>query len=415
MENVDPLAGLALALGIGLVIGLERGWTQREEAEGGRTAGLRTFALIGLAGGFCGLLAQKAGVWLLPAGLVAIAVLLAIAQGQLTARGGDAGLTTEVAALLTYLLGAAIPYGYAAEAAAAAAVVAALLSLKPVLHRWVEQLQPAELQAALKLLMISVVVLPFLPDRGFGPGETLNPYRLWLMVVAIAGLSFLGYVAARLAGPDRGALLIGLIGGLVSSTAATVTLSRHARTAYSPAVAAGVVAASTVMVARIGVLVGMTQPRLLGSLAPALAAAILTGLGAAGWLHRSAPGDGAPTPRLDNPLELGTALKLGAVLAAVTLFTTLLREHLGDAGLIAAAAVSGFGDVDAPTLSIAAMLDRGLAPRTAVLAIGVAVVSNTLTKAGLAAGLGGSRLGWQVGVAFAAMLAAGGAAAAIWA
>lgn len=402
---MDPLAGLATALAIGLIIGLERGWHDRELAEGHRVAGLRTFALIGLAGGFAGLLDG----WIVAAGVLGLAVLLAVAQR----RDRDLGITTEVAALLAFLLGAATLLGHPLHAVSAAVITALLLGLKPTLHAWLRRIEERELMAGLQLLLISCVVLPLLPDRGYGPDAALNPFRLWLMVVLIAGFSFLGYVAIRLAGARRGVLLTGLFAGVVSSTAATVSLSRHAHKepALHPALAAGIALAAVMMLLRIAVMVGVVQPALLAVLAPPLGAAALAGLAGAWWLSRGQAGTEAPMERPRNPLELASALQFAVLLAVVQLVAGWLRRQFGDAGLLALATLSGIADVDALTLSVASMVDRGLGLGAAAAAIGLAVLSNTIAKAVIAAWLGGGAMARPVALTYAVMVAAAGAAA----
>jgi len=405
MDVWPPLAGLGVALAIGLIVGIERGWHEREEAEGGRIAGLRTFGLVGLAGGFAGLL----GVWVIAAGVLALGVLLALAHR----RRRDLGITTEVAALLTFLLGAAAILGHLLATVAAGVVAALLLGLKPTLHAWLRRIEERELMAGLQLLLISCVVLPLLPDRGFGPDQALNPFRMWLMVVLIAGFSFLGYVAIRLVGARRGVMLTGLLGGVVSSTAVTVTLARQARAATSlrDALAAGVALAAVMMLLRIGVLVGAVQPVLLAALAPPLAAAALAGLGVAWWLNRRRIAVEAQPEPPGNPLELGSALQFALLLTIVQLAAGWLRRQFGDAGLLALAALSGLADVDAITLSAASMVDRSVALDSAALAIGLAALSNTVAKAAIAGWLGGAAMAWKVASTYAAMLAAAGVAA----
>lgn len=183
---------LGIALAIGLLIGMERGWKSRGLEEGQRIAGIRTFGLIGLAGGTSALLARELGWPVVAAGLISTAGLMIVAYGLKRQEGEDMGITTNVAAVLAFLLGALAVEGDHSLAAAAAVVTALLLGFKPVLHHWLQRLQPEELYATLKLLLISVVLLPILPDRGFGPWEALNPYRIWLMVVMITGISFAG-------------------------------------------------------------------------------------------------------------------------------------------------------------------------------------------------------------------------------
>ena len=224
-----PAVGLAASLALGLLIGLERGWRERELSDGGRVAGLRTFALTGLLGGLLATLFDDFGPWPLLGGLFGVSLLLAVSYRAATKTSGNLSITSAVAMLLTLVLGAIAAHGDIALALAAAVVVAVLLDLKPTLHRWLHLIEHRELTAALQLLVLSVVILPNLPDQGFGPYQALNPYRLWWAVVLIAGLSLAGHVAMRATGPQRGVFWTGVLGGLASSTAATLALARHAR------------------------------------------------------------------------------------------------------------------------------------------------------------------------------------------
>jgi uncharacterized membrane protein (DUF4010 family) len=410
----EDLKRLALALAIGLLTGLERGWQKREEPEGSRVAGVRTFGLMGLLGGASALLARTHGPIVLAAAFVALAALLSAGY----ARGGrerDVGATTETAALLTFALAALGATGFGKEAAAAAVVMTLLLSLKPVLHRWVAALGRAELRASLQFLALSVVVLPFLPDRGFGPEEALNPFELWLTVVLISGLSFAGYAAVKRLGPKAGVATAAALGGLVSSTAVTLALARRDRA--HPAAwrihAAGVVLASTIMLGRVLVVAGAVNPPLLKALGPPLAAMAAVGLIAAALLARGEAGEGGRAAELRNPLQLGASLAFGLTLAAVTLAIVLLRRRLGESGVYGAAALSGVVDVDSVTLSLARMGRGDLGPETAARGILVAVGVNTLAKAAFAAAIARGRLGLAAGAALGAALAAGAAALAL--
>ena len=265
MDTSSAAARLAAALAVGLIVGLERGWRDRSLPEGGRVAGLRTFALLGLLGGLLALLQPLLGSGPLVAGVVGVAGVFAVAYGFTLRESGDRSLTSLVAALLTLVLGALAALGQAAVAVGCAVVVAVLLGLKPVLHRWLRLVEADELRAALQLLVLSAVIWPLLPNADMGPYGALNPYQLWLGVVLVAGLSLAGHFAMRLAGPRHGVVLTGLLGGLASSTAVTVALARRARERPQAAtqLAAGVLCACAVMFLRIGIVLAALQPALL--------------------------------------------------------------------------------------------------------------------------------------------------------
>lgn len=420
MDEIELFRRLGLALAIGLLLGVERGWRARETPSGVRVAGVRTFALTGLLGGFSGWLALAAGP-ILPALIFAgFAALIVVSYGVSARRDGDLGITTEIALLLAFALGAAATLGAMALAAAGAVAAAALLALKATLHGWIEHIRRLELNAAIQLAVLSVVLLPLLPDRGLGPFGALNPHALWLAVVLVAGLSFLGHVAIRAAGPGLGVLITGLLGGLASSTATTLAFARLARgdAALTPALAVGAALAGSVTFLRMLVVASAFNAALAQALAVPLGAMAATGFAGALILRlafaRGAAGaaDAAEAPEGENPLALAIALKFAVFLAAVAVGTAYLKQWFGAAGVYAAAAMAGVGDVDAVTISIARMTGADLGPCVAAGAVVLAVSINSVVKAGIALTVGGARLGLRVGLVYAATLAAG--AAALW-
>ncbi|MDA3868366.1 MAG: DUF4010 domain-containing protein, partial [Gammaproteobacteria bacterium] len=256
---------LSVSLAIGLLIGTERGWKAREAKEGERIAGVRTYGLIGLLGGGTSLLAAEFGV--LALGLAFVGLAGALTTAYVVNRGNgerDIGITSLIAGLLTFTLGAVAAMGEVAIAAAFAVVTTLLLSYKPVLHRWVRVLEAEELRATIKLLLISVVLLPILPNQGYGPWQVLNPYTLWWMVVLIAAISFVGYFAIKIAGARRGIIFTGLFGGLASSTALTLHFSRlsHRNKALESIRAMGILLACGTMFPRMLLVASVIHPEL---------------------------------------------------------------------------------------------------------------------------------------------------------
>jgi len=410
MIDLQVFERLGLALAVGLLIGLERGWHERAAAEGSRVAGIRTFALIGLGGGLAALLTGPLiglAFGLVFAGFAAL--MIAAYIGDI--RPGDVGATTAVAALVTFLLGAIAVAGSMEVAASAAVVTAILLSAKPVLHRWVERIEYPELSAVLKLLLISVVMLPVLPNRTVDPWDALNPYELWWMVVLIAGLSFCGYVAVRLIGPERGVMLTGLLGGLTSSTAATLNfarLSRQSEGAERLLAAAAAVACAT-MLPRVLLVVGVLNlPLLLLLIAPLGGAALVTYLAAGLLWHRPAEGKSPVSVRIDNPFEFWLAVRFGLLLTAIMLLARLVPSWLGEQGVFLLAGIAGLGDVDAISLSMARYGGASVSLQGAAVAVAIAAFANTLVKAGLAFVVGRGGMAWRL----AAVLAASAVAAA---
>lgn len=393
---------LAVALAVGLLMGLERGWHERGAGEGERIAGLRTFGLIALLGALWGMLAEQLGEFLLGFGFAGFAALV-VASYLLSGRHErSVGVTTEVAMLLTFALGAVSAGGHMSVAAAVAVVAATLLGLKPVLHGWLLRLEQGELYAIFKLLLISVVLLPVLPDRGYGPWDTLNPHKLWWMVVLIAGISFVGYFAVKLAGARRGLVLTALFAGLASSTALTLSFARIGRHSpgLQPLLAAGVVIAAATMFPRVLLEVSVVNPDLLPALTVPLGAMTLLGFAAVPVLLRRGSTDEEPHEvPLSNPFELLPALKFAALLVAVLLLSKAAEQWLGEAGVYLLAAVSGLSDVDAITLSLAQLARGDLAAEVAVRGIVVAAMVNTAVKAVLVVAIARGVMGRRVGFA----------------
>ena len=335
---------LGISLAIGLLIGVERGWKEREVAEGKRIAGVRTFGLLGLLGGALGLLSEQLGPLLLGLSFIAVAGVLVVSYLANLRHTEDIGITTLVAALLTFVLGAVAALGEPAVAAAFAVLTTLLLSFKPVLHRWLRALQAEELHAGLELLLISVVLLPVLPNRGFGPWQALNPYQIWWMVVLIAGISFLGYFIIKIAGPRKGTVLTGLSAGLVSSTALTLHFARLARPRplSAPLLATGILIACGTMFPRMLLVAPIVEPALFRPLlGPALVMAGLIYAPALLYWRRTAGWREPTSVPVENPLELKAAVGFGVLLALVMLAGEGLKLWLGDAGVLMLSAASG--------------------------------------------------------------------------
>ena len=413
MDGTETLTRLGLALAIGFLIGVERGWRERDEKEGERTAGLRTFSLVGLSGGVWGLLSREVGPVPLAVAFLAFAGAATLFRWRETERAGSAGMTTLVAMFLVFGLGALAVRGDMVAAAAAAVAAAGLLAAKEWLHSWLRVLTWAELRSALILLAMTFVALPVLPDRGYGPYGALNPYQLWLMTIVIAGVSFIGYVATKIAGERYGSLIAGTAGGLVSSTAVTLAFARRTRVlpaSWRPHLA-GALAASMVMFVRVLVIVLLFGPALMPRLAPALgvAAAVCALAALALSFHAPPNRDGEASP-IQNPFELRFVLGFAVLLAAVLLVTRIVTEQFGGAGNLVIAAIAGIADVDSITLSMT-RLAGGPAAGLAAISVLIAVAANSASKVVMALGVGGQRFGLAYTAITIAALAGGGAVA----
>ncbi|MBI3140994.1 MAG: MgtC/SapB family protein [Rhodocyclales bacterium] len=387
----EHLEAFATSLAIGLLIGLER--ERRPSAK----AGLRTFALVALLGTLAGLLSQQAdSAWILAAGLIAVGAMIIAAYLNQPDDAGDPGTTSVVALLLCYGLGAAVWFGYGTLAVMLGIATTVLLYFKAELHGISHRLTAKDLISILQFAVLTFVILPILPDQDFGPYAALNPHQLWLMVVLISGVSLAGYAALRLAGPQHGAPLMGLLGGLVSSTATTVAFARHTRSHADMLGTATVVIllANLVVPLRLTVIAAIVAPSLALGLAKLFAAALILGFAAAayGW-HGLQAQSGFPAPEVRNPTEIRTALGFGLLYAVVLFSAAWLSDAVGTKGLYAVALVSGLTDVDAITLSSLRLynLDK-LSEAQALTSIALATLSNLAFKLGLVVAIGGGAL-----------------------
>jgi len=411
MQN-ELLLRLALALSVGLIIGIERGWRHRDIREGGRTAGVRTFALIGLLGGLSGLLTPTAGgplPWLVT--LVLLTAVFAVFSYREGLEEKDLSVTSVVAAMTAFLLGVVAVSGDMRVAAAGGVATAGVLASRDTLHRTVERLTWPELRSALLLLAMTVIVLPVLPDRPVDPLRSLNPRELWLLMTLVAAVSYAGYAALKIAGPDKGPLIAGLAGGLTSSTAATIAMARLSReTAESRALASGAALASMASLIRASFLAAVAQPALLPMIAaPAgAAAAVFAAAGLLPLVRRQTRGKASS--EIGIPFEFTTVLGFGVLLTVITFAGAWITGQLGSAGAYIFSAVSGLVDVDAVTLAQARAVARGVAAETAAAAILIAFASNAAARAAYAFAFGTKAFAIRFAVMTAAAAAAGGVA-----
>ncbi|QXO18431.1 MgtC/SapB family protein [Vibrio ostreae] len=394
---------LLIALLLGAIVGTQRGWVTRHNVEGSRVAGIRTFSLVGLYGGLSAVLAERYSPLLLGFALLALVTVTCIAFVLKQRKSQDISITGVVSLLVTFVIGSLAVSGNPVLAAVAAVITALVLDNKQELHQALQKLQEYELDAALRLMLISIVMLPLLPNQSYGPWGALNPYEIWWMVVLIASISFIGYFAIRIGGARRGVLFTAAFAGLSSSTALTLQFSQlsRERADISPLLACGILLSCGTMFPRLLVVLSLINKNLLPMLAPVVAVMMLA-LYLPAWLLWRCAETVAPEQqseqekRHNNPLALQSALWFGLVLALIMLLSHALSEWFGEAGTLGLAAVSGITDVDAITLALARQSSDGLDNHTAALGIVIAASVNTLVKMGMAWVVGDRQVGIRV-------------------
>jgi len=390
--ELASLPRYVVALAIGLLMGLER------ERNPAAKAGLRTFALTALLGVLAAHLATELdALWLIAVGLLLVGAMMIAAYLRAPQQpDGDPGTTTVAALMLCYGLGVLVWHDEIQLAVMLGITATMLLYFKPELRGMSQHMSRRDLLSVLQFAVLALIVLPLLPNRDYGPYGAINPHQIWWMVVLIAGVGLAGYAALRLVGQQRGAVMLGLLGGLVSSTATTLSFSRHARasSAMIPVAVIVIVLANLVVLVRLGVLAALLAPGVLAQLAPILIGGLIVGgLGAAYGVRRLQPQGELPALAMGNPTELRTALGFGLMYGVVLLAAAWLSDWLGNRGLYAVAVVSGLTDVDAITLSSLRLLNLDtLSAAVAVNVITLATLANLAFKSALALFIGG----WQM-------------------
>ena len=390
-ELAVPLEAFATALGIGLLVGMER------ERRPDSAAGLRTFALVAMLGCLFALLTEKTGgPWMLVVGLLVISVAMVASNFSAQQEEKFRGFTSEAAIIITYGLGAAVWFGYATLAVMLAIATTVLLYFKAELRNISEKMTPKDINSILQFAVLSLVILPILPSQDYGPYNALNPRQIWWMVVLISGLALAGYLALRIVGARHGAALLGIFGGLASSTATTMMFSRHARElGHLVRMAAIVILIANVMVMiRLGIVSSVVAPALITQIAIVFACGIVPGvvMSLYGWKILNAAGE-LPMPEVKNPTELRTAISFGLLYALVLLASAWLQDIAGNKGLYIVALASGLTDADASVLSTLRMFNlEKISSGEAVIAVTLALMANLAFKIGLVITIGGGKL-----------------------
>ncbi len=390
-ELAEPVQAFGTALGIGLLVGMER------ERRPDSAAGLRTFALVAMLGCLFALLGEKTGgPWALVTGLLVISLAMVASNFSSRQEEQYRGFTSEAAIIVTYGLGAAVWFGYATLAVMLAITTTVLLYFKAELRNISDRMTPRDINSILQFAVLSLVVLPILPSQDFGPFNAINPRQIWWMVVLISGLALAGYMALRIIGARHGAAVLGIFGGLASSTATTMMFSRHASDHPDLVRMAGIVIliANVMVMIRLGLVAGVVAPTLVAPIATVFACGIVPGVAMAlyGWKILSAAGE-LPMPEVKNPTELRIAVSFGLLYAIVLLASAWLQDIAGNKGLYIVALASGLTDADASVLSTLRLYNLETVPRgEAVIAVTLALMSNLMFKIGLVVSIGGGRL-----------------------
>ena len=409
--DLGAVVSVALALALGLLVGIERGWTQREQAAGTRFAGIRTYALLGLAGGLGG--ALQAAFPILSGVLLAGTAVLVVMGYWRTTRAEQAGTpmsisgTASLVGLLTLACGFVAGAGGHALASAATGVMVLVLAMRHQLHDWIRRLDEHEVLAIAHFALISLVVLPLLPDTPMGPLDAWHPRQIWLVVVMVCGFSFLGYIAAHRFGPSKGTLATAAAGSMVSSTAVTAALAGRLRDGSGdPAMLNSAIAlASAVMFLRVMVLVAALAPFALASLLTWAIPAMIVSLVGAWLIGRATAGEGPAGEQalpVRNPFALAPALILAALVMVLSVAARWVLARYGDAGLASVLALSGMLDVDSAIITMGNLPGGTVDPRLAALILMPPVLLNTLIKAGAAITMAGWPQAWRGAAVLAA-------------
>lgn len=414
--NLEVAGDLSVAALAGLAVGIEREWSGHATGPAARFAGARTFLLLGLLGGIAGWL-TRGGESLLGAMVFAGSALLVVIAYAMAAKRGPADIegTTEVAALAVLALGAAAGLGFPLLTSAAASVLVLVLVEKTRIHRLIARIGEREMAAALQFAVLALVILPLLPEGPYGPFASVRPRSLWTIVLLLSGLNFAGYIARRAVGATRGYGIAGLLGGLVSSTAVTLSFAHRSReeTRLSSALTSGVVLACAVVFPRVLLVGGALNPAMGVAAARYLAPALVVGAGfVANALLRQRPDAGDVSTEARSPLGLWSAIKMALAFQLVLLLVPFVQRTWGAAGVLTSAVVVGIADMDALTVSMAQVAQSAESLPTAAEAIAVGALASTIFKLGVAlvAGVGAFRRRVAAGL----LALAGATAFGIW-
>jgi len=412
MDQITVLIRFVVALALGFVVGLQRE-SAAAPTHSSPLGGVRTFPVVSLLGCMLAYLGASAGTWIpFAVGFAMVGFVIASSQ-YISAREGHPGLTTSMALLTIYSLGGVCWSGNFILATAGAVALTLLLSMKVELHSFAHNLTQNDLIASLKFAVVSAIILPLLPDHSYGPlaFQVFNPFKIWLLVVFISGIGFIGYVLVKMVGANRGIGITGLLGGLASSTALTLSFTERSREnpELSPTLATGIVMAWTVMYLRVLAVVWVISPELGRMLVLPMIVPVLPGLGWCLWLWKRETRIGQQaSPKFANPFELAPAIKFVVIILAVLLISKGARIEFGDSGLMVSSFVAGLADVDAIAISVGQMsISEPNMMRLAAMGVVLAGIANTLTKGCIAIFMGAPGMRRSIGPAMLLMMSAG--------
>ncbi len=382
-EVLTLFTGLAIAAGIGFLIGIEREYAGRDQIKPSEFfAGIRTFPIISTLGFMLMLLGREVSMWIYGIGMLGVLAIIVVGYFN-EAKRGDTGSTTEFTAVLTFILGGLVYLHHYELAVATAVLTTFLLALKSTLHRMVAKLTHEEIIAILQFIVITVLILPFLPDKNYGPFDALNPHKIWIVVIILVSINFGLYLIGKFIKPGNSLLLAGIIGGMVSSTALTwyvATQSKKIRGESIPYAITGIVA-SSLMYFRILILLYIFSAELFRLLFLPILIVGIAGMGYSWWMNRkyNLKGIKGELP-VQNPLNLKDALKFALFYAFILILVAFARTNLGNAGIYLTSAASGLTDVDAITISLSGLAGREIEIGVAGIAILISALANTIAK-----------------------------------
>ncbi len=391
-----PLINIAIALGIGLLIGIERGWSQRDHVAGTRVAGVRTFGLLGLAGGLIGVLAAGSVVWLAIVAMIAITALVVLGyRDGLADDPAGRSMTGALVAIMTVTLGILATLDFTRVAIVSAGAVLALLSSRARIHNWLKTLDDTDMRATAQFAVIALVVLPLLPNESFGPYQAFNPRNLWLVVVFVTGISFAGYLASKRLGSARGTLAASAIGATYSSTAVTAELARRLRGADAnvPVLRASIAAATVAMLLRVLILTAILVPDGFMTFAGIVAPGALIAVALAIWnIKRMGHDEGAPLPAT-NPFAIGPAIGFAVMVGLIVLASKWAVARFGDNGLTTLLALTGVYDVDSAIITVGNLGPGSITGARSGYVLAIPILVNSVLKAIIVVVLAGLKQG----------------------